>query len=116
MFDNIGSKIKTLAKVVFWVEAVIAVIVSLALLDATEGLSLLYSILGVLAALITAWFLYGFGEIIDKLCQIEKNTRSGDTQSDTQSKSDLERLDKIEKLRAEGLITEEEYQKAISKE
>lgn len=116
MFDNIGGKIKGLAKVIFWLEAIAAVIVGLVLVEDTEGLSLFFAIAGVLAAWISAWFLYGFGEIIDKLCDIERNTRGGERKSEAQSKVDFERINKIEKLRSQGLITEEEYQQAISKE
>ena len=115
MFDNIGGKIKGLAKVLFWLEAIAAVIVGLVLVESTDCLSLLYAIVAVLVAWISAWFLYGFGEIIDKLCDIEKNTRGGERKSEAQSKVDSERISKIEKLRSQGLITEEEYQQAISK-
>ncbi len=116
MYDRIGSKIKVLAKVIFWVEAVVAVIAALVMIESTEGVSLLLGMVGVLVAWVSSWFLYGFGEIIDKLCEIEKNTRSGDRKSDAQSKIDSERVHKLEKLRSQGLITEEEYQQAIKKE
>ena len=116
MFDNIGGKIKGLAKVLFWLEVIAAVIVGLVLVEDTDGLSLLFAIAGVLVAWISAWFLYGFGEIIDKLCDIERNTRGGERKSEAQSKVDSERINKIEKLRSQGLITEEEYKQAISKE
>ena len=116
MFDNIGGKIKGLAKVLFWLETIAAAIVGLGLVDGSEGLSLLFALVGVLVAWISAWFLYGFGEIIDKLCDIERNTRGGERKSEAQAKVDSERIGKIEKLRSQGLITEEEYQKAISKE
>lgn len=115
MFDNIGGKIKGLAKVLFWLEAIAAVIVGIVLVEDTDGLSLLFAIAGVLVAWISAWFLYGFGEIIDKLCDIERNTRDGERKSEAQSKIDSERISKIEKLRSQGLITEEEYQQAISR-
>ena len=115
MFDNIGGKIKGLAKVLFWLEAIASVIVGLVLVEDTEGLSLLLAIAGVLVAWVSSWFLYGFGEIIDKLCDIERNTRGGERKSEAQSKVDYERISKIEKLRSQGLITEEEYQQAISK-
>ena len=116
MFDNIGVKIKGLAKVLFWLEVITAVIVGFVLAADTDGLSLLFAIAGVLVAWISAWFLYGFGEIIDKLCDIERNTRGGERKSEAQSKVDSERINKVEKLRSQGLITEEEYQQAISKE
>ncbi len=116
MFDNIGFKIKNVAIFLFWGGAICSVIAGFAMLEDTDGLSLLLALIGVLASLISAWFLYGFGEIIDKLCDIERNTRNGERKSNAQVKEEAERISQIEKLRSEGLITEEEYQQAVSKE
>ncbi len=111
MFDNIGEKIKGLAKIIFWIEAIGAFMVGLVLAEATDGISMLIAVGGALVAWISSWFLYGFGEIIDKLCAIERNTRHGERKSVAQAKIETERIDKIEKLRSQGLITEEEYNK-----
>lgn len=64
---------------------------------------------------ISSFFMYGFGELIDKTCDIERNTRSGERKSVAQTKIETERIDKIEKLRSQGLITEEEYREAIAR-
>lgn len=124
MFDNIGKKIKSLAKILCWVGIiayVIAAIIMIAIgMDEYEeeltafGVILLF--VGPLMSWISSFFMYGFGELIDKACDIERNTRSGEIKSEAQVKADYERVNKIEKLRSEGLITEEEYQQAISKE
>lgn len=116
MFDNISGKIKKLSKVLFLIEVIVAVILGMVLAEDTEGLSFLFAIAGGLVAWTSACFLYGFGEIIDKLFEIERNTRGGEIKSEAQFKVDSERVAKIEKLRSQGLITEEEYQQAISKE
>lgn len=116
MFDNIGSKIKGLAQALFWLEIIASVIVGVVLIENTKGLSLLYVLAGVIVALVSAWVLYGFGEIIDKLCDIETNTRGGAGKPKTQCNVDTERLDRLEKYRSMGLITEEEYQDAVSKD
>lgn len=116
MFENIGGKIKTLAKVLFWIEAIAAIIVGFALIGDTNGLSLLYALAGGFVAWVSSWFLYGFGEIIDKLCAIERNTRGGERKSTTQTNEDEKRISNLERLRSQGLITEEEYRQAISKE
>ncbi len=119
MYDNIGGKIKGLAKAFFIVEAIAAVITGIALMATDEdliGIGLLVMVVGPLVAWVSSWLLYGFGEIIDKLCDIERNTRGGERKSEAQAKVDSERISKIEKLRSQGLITEEEYQQAISKE
>ena len=118
MFDNIGGKIKGLAKAIFYVEAVAAFIAGIVIMSEGDEMilfGLLIWVVGPLVAWVSSWFLYGFGEIIDKLCAIERNTRGGERKSEAQEKIDSERISKIENLRSQGLITEEEYQQAISK-
>jgi hypothetical protein len=118
MYDNIGGKIKGLAKASFIVAAIAEVITGIALMAADEDLilyGLLVMVVGPIVAWVSSWLLYGFGELIDKASDIERNTRGGERKSEAQSKVDSERISKIEKLRSQGLITEEEYQTAISK-
>lgn len=122
MYDNIGGKIKGLAKAVFIVEAIAVFIAGIALMAYGEGeglylfMGLIVIALGPVVAWVSSWLLYGFGELIDKTCDIARNTHGGERKSEAQSKADYERISKIEKLRSQGLITEEEYQQAISKE
>lgn len=119
MYENIGKKIKGLVKAMFAIEAIVAVIAGLIVMSIDEDMvliGLLVMIGGTLVAWVSSWLLYGFGELIDKVCDIERNTRGGLQNIDAQPKVDLERIGKLEKLRAQGLITEEEYQQAIAKE
>lgn len=119
MYDNIGGKIKRLAKATFFVEAIAAVITGIALMASGEeraAIGFLVAMLGLIVALVSSWLLYGFGELIDKTCAIERNTRGGQGKSEAQENAVSERISKIERLRSQGLITEEEYQQAISKE
>ena len=118
MYDNIGRKIKVLAKASFIVAAIAEVITGIALMAADEDLilyGLLVLVVGPIVAWVSSWLLYGFGELIDKASDIERNTRGGKRKSEAQSKVDSERISKIEKLRSQGLITEEEYQQTLSK-
>lgn len=118
MYDNISGKIKILAKVEFIVGSILSVIAGIALMFQSESLfllSLLEIAAGVLLAWVASWFIYGFGELIEKTCDIARNTYGSERKSSAQSKVDDERIGKIERLRSEGLITEEEYQQAISK-
>ncbi len=121
MYENIGGKIKTLAKVSFWVIAIASIVVGVILAGYTKGISLLGALMGAFLAWISTWTLYGFGEIIDKLNAIEKNTRNATNRTlaktNTQTQfGNSERIRKLENLYAQGLITEEEYQQAIAKE
>lgn len=126
MFNNIGKKIKTLANVLCWVGIIAYVIVAIIMfINASEGsyrteglytgLGFAFLIGGPLLSWISSFFMYGFGELIDKTCDIERNTRSGERRSVAQTKIETERIDKIEKLRSQGLITEEEYREAIAR-
>lgn len=118
MYENIGGKIKGLAKAVFIIETIITVIAGIILMSMDEDLSLLgffVMFVGPLASWLSSLLLYGFGELIDKASEIERNTRAGEIKSETQAKIDSERVSKIEKLRSQGLITEEEYQQIVNK-
>ncbi len=114
MFKNLGGIIKKAAIVFFWLEVIASVIIGCVLLGETDGVSLLWMLVGLLLTCSSFCVLYGFGEIIDKLSDIEKNTRGEKGKSEVQTKIDRERANKIEKLRLQGLITEEEYRQAIS--
>ncbi len=125
MFDNIGKKIKSLANVLCWVGIIAYVIAAIAMFviaadnpwDAEHyvPIGFAFLIVGPLSSWISSFFMYGFGELIDKACEIEENTRSYERESILQAQIETERIDKIEKLYSQGLITEEEYQQAISK-
>ena len=79
MFDNIGGKIKSLAKAIFIIETIICIIAGLVML--TEGsddlmiAGIVTMIVGPLAAWVSSWLLYGFGELIEKTTEIAENTR-----------------------------------------
>ena len=76
MYNNIGGKIKGLAKGLFFSVLVLSVVAG-GILIMTENLILGLPILiaGPLCTWISSWFLYGFGEIICTLQAIEENTR-----------------------------------------
>lgn len=152
MYDNIGGKIKGLAKALFIVAAIAEVITGIALMASDEELivyGLLVMVVGPIIAWVSSWLLYGFGEIIEKLTKIEQNTHGYDIKkqllqkekfknaekdkpikNDTniESKTKIEKIEpyksnminndtfnQIEKLRQQGLITEEEYQALLAK-
>jgi hypothetical protein len=78
MYKNIGKKMKGLAKGIFIIESILAVLAGIVLILSDDDLILtgfLVMILLPIAAWISSWLLYGFGEIIDRLQLIEKNTR-----------------------------------------
>ena len=85
MYDNIGKKIKGLAKAIFIAQGSSMAITGIVLMCIDEDLILygiLTLILGPILAWIFSWLLYGFGELIDKVSDIERNTR-GETNETT---------------------------------
>ena len=88
MFNNIGRKIKGLAKTLFWIVAILSIIGGLIVLFVMMSNGEEYVVGGVFAALgiavfgfIFAWLqnflLYGFGELIDsnqKILEILEHT------------------------------------------
>ena len=134
MYENIGKKIKLLAQAIFISESIAAVITGIVLwIDIEEGWCAMVLFGGPVVAWISSWLLYGFGELIDKVCDIERNTRGvaeksnshvhTPTQSNTpeQAKPEKatmtkeERIANLDRLLAQGLITEDEYKMAISR-
>ena len=108
MYENIGGKIKGLSKTIAFIEIVIALIAGcwVIISDDEVALGFFIIIVGSLAAWVSSWLLYGFGEIIEKVCQIEQNTRKSDMAN---------RKTEIENLYSRGNITEEEYKEAVDK-
>lgn len=81
MFSHIGGKIKSISVVLFGLEVFVAIIAALVFLidSITSGaeLGILWAfvcgIAGPIAAYISACFLYGFGELIEKVQIIASN-------------------------------------------
>ena len=68
MYDNIGGKIKGLAKASFIVAAIAEVITGIALMATDEDLilyGLIVLILGPIIAWVSSWLLYGFGQLVE---------------------------------------------------
>ena len=129
MFNNVGRKIKGLAWGLFFAlstSSFIAGIVVAASYTRLVSLGLLIALVGPVAAWILSWFIYGYGELICKASAIEKNTRKeASTEiprtidkplpiAQQRLNIDPEKLKKMETLRAQGFITEEEYRHALA--
>lgn len=138
MFDNIGSKIKTVAKVVCWIGIIASIIIGFVLMvqdDDTAFAGILTMILGSLGSWIGSFMTYGFGQLIENsdilVKQGQKEPISHNTYSTNSTPSNNHQWrcnkcgnmiseeicpicnkDKIENLKnwkEQGLITEEEF-------
>jgi hypothetical protein len=87
MFHNIGKKIKALAIFIFYLLAIGGILAGIIVFtNYPARYSIIFFCLPVLGW-IGSWFLYGLGEIIDKLCDIEANTRNGSYHATTNTNS-----------------------------
>ena len=80
MFDNIGGKIKTLAKVVCGIGMVVSIAYGLRTMDRSWSDDRILSgvivmAIGCLISWISVFILYGFGELIEKTSSIERIMR-----------------------------------------
>ena len=78
MFADIGGKIRSVARMLCWIGIAFSLLVGLILMAQDSDLApmgILTAGLGALFSWISSLFLYGFGELIVKATQIEKNTR-----------------------------------------
>jgi hypothetical protein len=99
MFENVGQKIKNYAKALFVGQLILYIVGGIILIavgvDGEEawifvGIALLA--LGWVIAWLNSVFIYGFGELIVKTTEVERNTRGGEKKSEVQAKVDDERL------------------------
>ena len=80
MYNKIGKKIKGVASAICWIQIVIYAITGIILMISSviqSSVNLMLSgflviVIGCLMAWLSSICLYGFGELIDKVCNIEK--------------------------------------------
>ena len=116
MYDKIGSKIKILAKVMFFIGSFGSIMAGVAfMIDKNEFnfIGIIILVVGIILSLATSWILYGFGELIEKTSFIATNVYSSKNQKKENINIDCNRINEFEKLRFKGLITEDEYQKVL---
>ena len=122
MFEKVGKKIKEWATFFTWIGIGGFIIVAIIMFYiAADSYDEEYTIIGfvfLIAGPLTSWIngmlMYGFGEIVDGISELSGNNCSGEMLAGlTDMRS--ERTNKIEQLRKNGFITEEEYQQALSK-
>jgi hypothetical protein len=67
MYDNIGDKIKLLAKILFALGAIAAIITGIVLIyhEETRQIAWIVIVAGPLISWASSWLVYGFGELID---------------------------------------------------
>ncbi len=94
MFDHIGGKIKTLAKILCWVGIVFSVLIGIIMIAQGNNAQVSYNgqsvqtsgvvagiiiiVLGCLGSWVGSFFAYGFGQLIENTDAIRSNTENKD--------------------------------------
>ena len=65
MWDNIGSRLQALAKVLCWVGIIGSVISGIVVAQANVPIGILYLVLGALISWIGSWAMYGLGLVVE---------------------------------------------------
>ena len=113
MFSNIGGKIKKLAVVLCilgMIGSVVYAIVCFANSSRYQDLTLtgvLILVAGCLASWISSFFVYGFGELIERTVSIDSRLARG-------GRGPGNRADLLRQMRDDGLLTEEEYRERLN--
>ena len=108
MYDNIGGKLKALAKIQFLILTVASATVGIVMLVSEMALGLLFLFGVPVVAWVASWLLYGFGELVEKVCHIEGKLCNGVTGTTAAASIDGRTKD----IR---LITDGEYEQAMAK-
>ena len=116
MFRNIGGKLKGFAVFIFVLQTLGYIIGGGILISGRlQAIGIIIMIAGPLLAWVSSWLLYGFGELIHKVSSIEELLYSGGRVYTSQKKTKDERIENINNMYSEGLITKEEYIQALRK-
>ena len=113
MFDNIGSKIKMVAKVVFWIDIIASCSIGIIFLaDGDEimaliGLSVI--VLGCLLSWAGSLFVYGFGQLIENSDFLVAEKKGNKAEMPRPVETANDKVATLNKWKEQGLITEEEY-------
>lgn len=76
LYEDIGGKIKRMAKWTFIIEVIASIITGIALaIDEYEGGYLLICIFGPIVAWVSSWLLYAFGQIVEDVHAIRDKER-----------------------------------------
>jgi hypothetical protein len=119
MYTNIGGKIKLLAKVTAWVGVIGSIIAGIVMIYigtvsydqvSLVGIGFIVMLAGSISSCVSTWFVYGFGELIDKTSEIAANTSGHAASFSLKAQSENEaKLKALDDWKSRGMITEEEY-------
>lgn len=79
MYDNVGKKIMTLAKVLGWVFLIAGLIITEGFVsEKREFLIVIIPLISGILLFISSWFLYGFGQLVDDVSAMRYAAKEAD--------------------------------------
>ena len=115
IFTDIGKKIKGMARTIALIEIInsyiLAIVIFILSFFDFEALwwlllvSFVVIVLGYSIAWASSYLLYGFGELIDKTCEIEKNTRGNRNEIIAQPSPKKEKVETVAKPKGVKVAT-----------
>lgn len=114
MFDNIGDKIKSIAKTLFLIEVVLLVVFFIFRFFEIDGIDEFFAlvvgiVLGIGGAYLGVVFLYGFGELVENSSIVayaltdeeEEEDEDDEDEKNTYNKSNTNEVNSVEKVLGE---------------
>lgn len=117
MFENIGSKIKGLASFMCWIGIGVSIIGGIIMWNTDDliGWGFVTMIVGSFFSWISSVLLRGFGELVENSAIIAgKDIKREIDKATKTTKVAEEKIEKLNSLKNNGCITEEEYNKKKS--
>lgn len=114
MFDNLGKKIMMFAKISCWVGIAVSIIGGIYLcVDSYYWyIGLIVMFIAPLVFWACSLTLYGFGEMVDNVNRLKKHFCKKSNTTTTQQTTNPKKQ-KLDALLANGLISQEEYDKVL---
>lgn len=79
MYDNVGKKIMTLAKVLGWIFLIAGIITAIVFMSfGWKFFIVIASLIGGVLLYVSSWFLYGFGQLVDDVSAMRYAAKEAD--------------------------------------
>jgi len=119
LFGNSGKKIKLLSIISFIAISLLGIIIGIVMSIDDDAIFLLFIPLSPIVGWLINLFIYSYGEIVDRICRIEQKisdngNQNVETPSTMKQNNNSSKKTKLDSLLTQGLITEEEYNQALS--
>ena len=94
MFNSIGQKIKSLAKVFFWIGVIGSAVSGIVMMTADDEVMIVFGVLTIVFGIMFSWvgnfFIYGFGQLVENSDRMVQLLESGTVSTKRERKAESE--------------------------